>query len=826
MIKNLFICLLWIAFLFAASACGARAGARAVSSNPPAVVGEDHSVVDVTAHGARCDGIANDTSAIESAVAAAALAPGGILSFSNTSGPCISNSFTVPATVTTRFDGGSVLSINGGQTVTISGPLEATVARHFAGAGQVSFAGNRFLKEAYVNWWQLNNDGSTDDAVNLQKIAVAMQSGMSLVWPARTSLYINGPVTFAHLKNFKMGGLNHVGDDNLNAAKVIIGPAGTIIWDCVRKSTFRNLHVLSTGNTYAFQLDQLTSTGGGDLTSDNIIEGNNFTSASNNPNYVAVRIANGSSTNNEFHQILNNSFYGYTQTYGSRIGTGIYLGHSNIKNVVIETNNFSGLSKSVNSNAGSFRAKTNRHSGVDVCYYGAFSDAVYIIGDDSEGATQILDVQGFGIVPVVVMGGRYNDVHGGATATGTGATASPVFNVQNTIYLSVVSCQFAPSGGNTFGPTFIRDAVGNNMPLMWQNNFVGGISAENLALALSTFRSVNGFSVSPAQSNPLAWPGLDTLLSTGMQRSLIRVSGDRVQMGAGEISLLGLATPTNFRASQVGAGGSTQRLFRVVAKDANGSRTPDSNEANLTDSNAALSTTNYVLTNWTPVPGASGYDLIERDLKTGLFRLVASLNAAAISGATNASPIVITAPAHGLSTGDEVYIIGVAGDTAANNTAANPKWIVTVTSASTFSLNSSNGNGAYQGGGEVNPVSYRITANPVSAETYSLPGYNETGGAQINGPIVQGVIITFADGASAPSVARSSDFKTANTRPTTITNFSGGRDGQMITVLVTDARTTIEHNAAIKNRSGANINGAVNLTYSYKRFGGVWYQQN
>jgi len=62
----------------------------------------------------------------------------------------------------------------------------------------------------------------------------------------------------------------------------------------------------------------------------------------------------------------------------------------------------------------------------------------------------------------------------------------------------------------------------------------------------------------------------------------------------------------------------------------------------------------------------------------------------AITGATNATPIVITANSHGLSNGDEVYISGVLGNTAANGT-----WTVANIAANTFELSTSVGNGAY-----------------------------------------------------------------------------------------------------------------------------------
>lgn len=68
-----------------------------------------------------------------------------------------------------------------------------------------------------------------------------------------------------------------------------------------------------------------------------------------------------------------------------------------------------------------------------------------------------------------------------------------------------------------------------------------------------------------------------------------------------------------------------------------------------------------------------------------------------VSGATNASPIVITtSAAHGLSTNDVVTIASVGGNTAANGT-----FKITKVSSTTFQLNGSTGNAAYTSGGTV-----------------------------------------------------------------------------------------------------------------------------
>jgi hypothetical protein len=69
----------------------------------------------------------------------------------------------------------------------------------------------------------------------------------------------------------------------------------------------------------------------------------------------------------------------------------------------------------------------------------------------------------------------------------------------------------------------------------------------------------------------------------------------------------------------------------------------------------------------------------------------------AVSGATNATPIVVTTTGnHNLVTGDRVSIFGVA-----TNTNANGEHTVRVTGATTFELNGTTGNGAYGGGGQV-----------------------------------------------------------------------------------------------------------------------------
>jgi hypothetical protein len=99
---------------------------------------------------------------------------------------------------------------------------------------------------------------------------------------------------------------------------------------------------------------------------------------------------------------------------------------------------------------------------------------------------------------------------------------------------------------------------------------------------------------------------------------------------------------------------------------------------------------------WTPlVLGGEGYAhrFKPGDVLVAQRPLLSSTQAgaAAINAATNTSPIAITtAGNHGLTTGDNLTIQRVEGNTAANGT-----WFVTVTSLTTFELDGSIGDGTY-----------------------------------------------------------------------------------------------------------------------------------
>ncbi len=144
-----------------------------------------------------------------------------------------------------------------------------------------------------------------------------------------------------------------------------------------------------------------------------------------------------------------------------------------------------------------------------------------------------------------------------------------------------------------------------------------------------------------------------------------------------------------------------------------------------------------------------------------------------ITGATNASPIVITSPNNGLANGATVSIGGVGGNTAANGT-----FTITKIDNNTFSLNGTTGNGTYTSGGlwAYNPTTtsyidpkyswtppYQPVYDPVTDRVY-FPGPGGT---------LDYIAHPDSPGSSTPTVVQEAFYGTSNyTANTTAYNTS------------------------------------------------------
>jgi len=87
---------------------------------------------------------------------------------------------SIPATLTLQFIGAGSLSVTTGNTVTVVGPIVASVRKIFfnatAGLGTVVFTNNRRVRTFYPEWWGAIGDGSTDCFAAIQAAEVAMES--------------------------------------------------------------------------------------------------------------------------------------------------------------------------------------------------------------------------------------------------------------------------------------------------------------------------------------------------------------------------------------------------------------------------------------------------------------------------------------------------------------------------------------------------------------------------------------------------------------------------------------------------------------------------
>lgn len=136
----------------------------------------------------------------------------------------------------------------------------------------------------------------------------------------------------------------------------------------------------------------------------------------------------------------------------------------------------------------------------------------------------------------------------------------------------------------------------------------------------------------------------------------------------------------------------------------------------------------------------------------------------AITGATNATPIVVsTSLAHGYSTGDVIQLSGATG-----NTATNGVFKVTVTSSTQFSLDDSSGNGTYGSSGVISPIFCRTikTASalvqPIASfaplRTASLGTRTAWVGATAN--VTPTLLTTFGKGGVSDQIAINASFTT------------------------------------------------------------------
>lgn len=189
----------------------------------------------------------------------------------------------------------------------------------------------------------------------------------------------------------------------------------------------------------------------------------------------------------------------------------------------------------------------------------------------------------------------------------------------------------------------------------------------------------------------------------------------------------------------------------------------------------------------------------------------ASTAVKAITGATNATPIVVTATAHGYTNGDIIYIDGVGG-----NLAANGLWQISGVAANTFNLlnpvtaGNSVGSAAYTSGGAAVCVGPSASGDNLDDISASIVGSAVT----LTSPtMVQGVAdsadVTFTavTGASAEAFIIYKDTGTPST--STLILWNAGKF-----IVTADATAAISATTIVTEALPAGIPNGTVLTFS------------
>lgn len=110
---------------------------------------------------------------------------------SNTTTYTISTNETIPSNIELWIEKGAILSVDTGVTLTVNGPIDASLCQIFSGSGTVTLS-STYIPEVYPEWWGAIADGSTDSSAALQS---AINSGIGLI-KIQDGTYIADNTTF------------------------------------------------------------------------------------------------------------------------------------------------------------------------------------------------------------------------------------------------------------------------------------------------------------------------------------------------------------------------------------------------------------------------------------------------------------------------------------------------------------------------------------------------------------------------------------------------------------------------------------------------------
>jgi hypothetical protein len=295
------------------------------------------------------------------------------------------------------------------------------------------------------------------------------------------------------------------------------------------------------------------------------------------------------------------------------------------------------------------------------------------------------------------LGGGINDVQtisvtgtptGGTFSLGTLPSSLPNITMVGTLTISATTCTGLTT---TVGLAVGMSIVGTNIP--------AGCTIAAIVSATAITLSANA-TASGAQSLTFSGASLAVIpfnATAGDVQAILRVAmgvanGSVVCSGG---PLPGTPVVVSFQGP---LGGNPQKVMTIGVNSLTGGASPTPSVAHTTVG-ASVPTTDkalakLVLANPTGygqqmAMGVADNATVQADFQVNSYLPLTG----AITGATNANPISITAPNHGLVSTQSVTITGVLGNTAANGT-----FTITKIDANTFTIPVT-GNGAYTSGG-------------------------------------------------------------------------------------------------------------------------------
>ena len=391
---------------FLATAASAAGGPKLDAKS-----GDRSGVINIRDFGAACDGIRDDSPALEDAVnAAKALPLGGEILIPGITR--IGRDMTIPEYVALRFPQGGMLSPARGKTIRVQGQwlAGAATAIDLSQGGTVSFAGDGMQKEFIAEWWDLPYNAGRDAAPVLNAVINAVPDlatirftrGGGAILTLASTWVIRGRV-----------GLQIIAGPAIEELpNLIIQDQPPLGRDSSTISLMNCGHCLVQGfwimNRAAGNAINIGGKGPPRISTNNRIAYNRLTNAAGNPNWTGIQIARAAETNNEFMEIVGNQIEGNGSPSQGK-GTGIYAGgDSNNHGHLLERNTCTGLAFGIDAEWTGYRGYRMNFTAnqVDI-RVGRLSYPTEIIYSDSERSRQFY-VAGMvgGESPVVIRGSR------------------------------------------------------------------------------------------------------------------------------------------------------------------------------------------------------------------------------------------------------------------------------------------------------------------------------------------------------------------------------------------------------------------------------------